>query len=161
LSWEFGTESTCKNVDVRYSTDGRNFNTIGQVAASRINTFSYRQETKIAYYQLRMFDIDNKASYSNIVTINTDCNGEIFNAILYPNPSKVDVILDLSTSHACNIAVMVYDASGRIVFPVKSYAVTKKREITLNTGQWAPGLYKVVSRDENTGETRTQTLVKK
>jgi hypothetical protein len=94
LSWVTADEQDFFAFEIQKSTDGKNFEKVGEIAAkqangSYLNTYTfidhYAQEAAI-YYRLKMIDTDKSFIYSRIISIN---NNEPETGVVgefYPNP---------------------------------------------------------------------------
>jgi hypothetical protein len=101
LDWITSSETNNKEFDIQWSTDGVNFTTVGVVPSQGNSTtnvgysFTHDHPTEgVNYYRLKQVDKDNASSYSAIVTIVVNTNG---NPFLYPNPAKNSITLNLGS----------------------------------------------------------------
>ncbi|MBS1565987.1 MAG: discoidin domain-containing protein [Bacteroidetes bacterium] len=92
LQWATASESNSAYFDVQRSADGRNYVSIGHVAAAgNSNTrtdYSYTDANPLSgmnYYRLLQTDLDGKGDYSSVVT--TNMGSTVASSInYYPNP---------------------------------------------------------------------------
>ncbi len=88
LQWKTEMEQNLSQFEIEYSTEGVNFGTVGIVkAANTLGGAAYRFEhnssiTQLAFYRLKMVDIDGSFSYSNIVSLRT---GNRNSSFVYPS----------------------------------------------------------------------------
>ncbi len=143
LRWQTAQEVNTSRFEVAFGTDGRQFTTIGTVAALR-NTgtgqYNYLHTTAPAggnaYYRLKMIDADGTFSYSPIIRLEdsrTDKIGTVWPTLVtdglirvYPGPGMT--------------AVAVFDAQGRRVL---NTAVSNSNVQTLSAATLAKGVYTV------------------
>lgn len=78
------------------------------------------------------------------------------NINIYPNPAKESASINISEiNNASNIAV--YDITGRIVY---SKAISGQKHITINTSDYASGIYNVIINSGNETYTTKLSVVK-
>ncbi len=77
LSWETATEINNDYFDVEWSTDGINFESIGQVqgagTTTEVQSYEFLHDNPVNgnnYYRLKQMDFDEVFEYSNIVLLN-------------------------------------------------------------------------------------------
>lgn len=117
LKWTVTNEYNVARYDVEFSTDGRNFTTIGQVAASNITDankyygFVHNSPVNgINYYRIKMIDKDGAVSYSPV----RDASINVSGVLVYPNPFKhaLNVIMQNVTGP---VKLRIMDLSGRVL----------------------------------------------
>jgi len=109
LNWLTATESNTAVYYIEYSTDGRNFNRIGQVTATNLSSGSdylFRhdvQSTANVFYRIAIQDFDGALHYSDIVRLvgngiggvevypNVVLNGT-FNIVLYEPVNNITLV---------------------------------------------------------------------
>ena len=96
LDWQTATELNNDYFDVEWSTDGINFEQIGQVqgagTTNDVQFYEFLHHNPVIgenYYRLRQVDFDERFEYSNTVQITisevTQSNNQIIN--VFPNPT--------------------------------------------------------------------------
>jgi hypothetical protein len=166
LNWASVFESNMKGYEVERSSTGSFFETIGFVAAKNQTgvTQNYQLADNIAtlsasifYYRLRMVDLDGKVKYSNIVTVRKDKNGAGAIAIS-PNPTANTAQLRLETGKNGIAAIIISDATGRVVLTQNATVAAGSNNIAINNlYKLAEGVYNV--RVSNNSEVYTERLV--
>jgi hypothetical protein len=116
LQWTTAAEQNSSHFEIQRSTDGRNFVSVGIVAAagnsSTTNNYDFKDVNVAAgtyQYRLKQFDIDGRFIYSAVITIRMSTDNKI---MLLPNP----VIHQLEIKGvATNTPIRIYDASGSLL----------------------------------------------
>jgi hypothetical protein len=149
LSWSTASEFNAKDYLVQHSTDGVNWNTIGNKPAGGTSnsTLQYSFIDKspargVNYYRIMQRDVDDKASYSKIVSVNFD--NLPASLTIFPNPvtgGQLNIRLTLAST------VRIYNSSGALVVEQQLGA----GDHSLGTGRLAKGLYSIVAN----GQTRS------
>jgi len=120
VDWQVATEENVKEYAVQRSANGRDFTTLGQLAARNSgNAESYSfidgaPFTGVNFYRLQSNDIDGKSGYSSIMKVVRNGKGE--SIALYPNPVKDRVINLQATLVAKGIyTANVYNSLGKLI----------------------------------------------
>ena len=108
--WMTASEQNSRSFVVEKSTDGRNYQPVGSVAAAGNSTSLQRYQLTdpapaagISYYRLKQEDADGRISYSTIALVNI--NGEEVVVLLFPNPVQHQATVIISTPQTAAIAV--------------------------------------------------------
>ncbi len=155
LSWQTSEEINVSHFQVQRSTDGKNFESIGDVKAGSEAGKSQENytfpdnlplytSTDILYYRLKMIDLDGTYAYSLISSVPFKNTGNpAYKDKLYPNPAKNGIVtLEIADRHTTP-AVKVFDGLGRdLMVPVS----IRNRKYYLETGDLLPGMYYVQIR---------------
>ncbi len=134
LNWQTAQEINTSHFELERSIDGNNFMKVGNINASGNSTNSrdYVYNDKLPatvqslskiYYRLKSLDLDDKFTYSDIVTILL--NKKMEQLIVFPNPAKEIINIQTTITMAGKAFVNIIDCTGKIVL---------KKEINLNTG---------------------------
>ena len=117
LQWHATYETNFRQFEIERSTDGTNFNNIGEVAGQNLSGYSFMDNNlpnrSIVYYRLKMIDIDGKFSYSKTIAVRL--NNNFSNALVYPNPTARSLSIKLYDALESNSILQVTDITGRIV----------------------------------------------
>lgn len=155
--WETKQEEGIKNYSIERSVDGKTFENIGTVNAlgNSINTAFYQHidedafslNTKTLYYRLKINDANGKFNYSNVVVVNL---GERQSILLYPNPTKDNLNIQITNSSNSSIAntINIIDYLGKVVFTKKITINTGTQNVELNTSNLPSANYVVVVKNE-------------
>ncbi|HYE54883.1 MAG TPA: T9SS type A sorting domain-containing protein, partial [Chitinophagaceae bacterium] len=118
LQWNTEEESNVANYEIQRSTDGINFSTISNVAASNKKTYGFTDAQPLSdnsYYRLRIVDTDGSVKLSHIVSVKSKAGMTIK---LTPNPVRGIMVMQHPKADA-NSVVQVMSAEGRIVKQVQ------------------------------------------
>ena len=159
INWVTEKEINIKQFNVEYSLDNLNFNTLRTVPANNnINSHTYSvsntQNSRIAYYRLKVIDNDNSYFYSRTqkVTKAADCNA-IDAVVLYPNPASDVVYL---SSLKGTETIKVYNLMGQQVLTVESNQGLN----IVNIASLTNGTYTLVIIDDENSEKLVLKLTK-
>ena len=160
LSWSTTQETNSNYFEVERSENGTTWEAIGTVSAkgnsSIESNYSYNDNAPvngINYYRLKMVNINNSYSYSEVKTVRTTAVKEI---TFFPNPAQTYVNVSLVQSDNSS-SVQLLNISGQILQETK-VAGGNATTVTLNVAQYARGMYivRVVNAD---GSSATSKLV--
>lgn len=157
LSWQTTNEVNASYFNIQRSEDGALFTTVGKVLAkgshSSLNNYTYGDDISmlkpgVVYYRLQTVDKDGSTSYSRIVSIAIDKDGN--RIVIYPNPAHQFFIVDhLVAEAATDIAVK--DLAGRTLLTQTTTGTATKQ---INISSLAKGVYVVVITANHHTETR-------
>jgi hypothetical protein len=149
LEWKTANEINTSHFAVERSTDGRNFQQIGTVAAvgnsGVTNKYSYidydvtRQSSSIVYYRLKVMDNDGSYTYSDIVTITLPLVTS--RVSLFPNPASHEVNVTITTAVDGKVKWQLIDNSGRIITRNSIAAKKGNNSIVINLNRLSTGTY--------------------
>ncbi len=168
LSWQTTGEVNASHFDIQRSSDAKSFEGIGSVAAkgsgkytfSDNSPFDYAQGSPLssaaaaalAYYRLKMIDLDGTYAYSEIRSVSFKKAGNVISQDnLYPNPSAKGMVILETADGQADPVIRIFDGLGREV-PVR--ITGRGGKYFLETAGLLSGMYHVQVRD---GEKR-QTL---
>jgi len=115
LNWHSVTELNLKNYEIEYGTDGRSFAVIGTMNGTGDNgrySFTHQPRTGRAYYRLRMVDNNGASKYSDIIAINSNCNGK--SMLVYPNPASTILNVNLS-GFTGTVTGKLFSSTGQLI----------------------------------------------
>lgn len=155
VSWQTALEINNSGFEVKRSTDGINFTTVGWVAGHNnstvTNNYNYEDNTVTAgvvyYYQLNQVDNDGKATASNIVSADLDGNADVAAVSVsepMPNPARDYTHFNITSSVNTDISVKVYDMTGRLVTANNNTVSAGNSNITLSVEELTTGQYTAV-----------------
>lgn len=119
LTWETTLEINASHFDVERSADGRLWQNIGRVAAKGNSnspaTYAFRDPAPLSdrnggslrYYRLKMSDLDDTFTYSNILSASWEIPLPVLSA--YPNPATTRLKIETSVPGR----LLLYDVAGR------------------------------------------------
>ena len=132
VSWTTANQVNASYFVVEKSSDGTNYNAVGQVTASHSaeETHAYNltdyisgPSESVVYYRLEMVGSDGNISYSRIVPIKL--GGGDAKISIYPNPASDYAVLNLYSGTQTTATMKLIDNSGRLI---------TTRLFTLNNG---------------------------
>jgi hypothetical protein len=89
LRWQIAsTDKDAARFEVQYSADGARFATVGTLDRNTYEdsySFSYTQPSGRGFYRLKISEVGGKATYSEIVSVNTECAAP--DITIAPNPT--------------------------------------------------------------------------
>ncbi len=160
LEWKANISGNTVQFVIERSSDGRNFETIGNVAAASFEQqFSFYDVSPAAginYYRLKMVENNGNISYSAVITLAS----ELKDLAVSIRPNRISngiANLYIQSGKAMQATINIVDASGKIV-------ITKPVAIPAGTGTYpvtipalAKGVYYISLRDKN--QVSTQKIV--
>ena len=152
LNWVTATEINTISFNIQLSTNGKDFETIGNVRAKGKGSYQYQAPPPpkggILYYRLQIIDKDGSSTYSEIRKLSI-INYQLS---IYPNPAK-----DFITIESNNIQqIKVVDNTGRTVLHKKLETVSSITK--MDVSGLTKGLYLMQVINTN-GETKTEKLI--
>ncbi|HYE54740.1 MAG TPA: T9SS type A sorting domain-containing protein, partial [Chitinophagaceae bacterium] len=145
LMWDIENAVDLHHFNIEYSTDGRTFQQTGTrdyVAGKTAYDFLHALNLpQVLYYRLKMVDADGVFTYSKIITLRTNRSGG--SLLLYPNPAKEAVTLQVKASASDDATISVIDAAGRRVMQKNTVVQKGDNVIGLEVQSLQSGLYTV------------------
>jgi uncharacterized repeat protein (TIGR01451 family) len=155
LTWKVETQANFSHFEIERSTDGRNFNAIGNVTLSSNDLYNYFDlnltSGSIYYYRLKMIDIDGNFKYSNIVVIRV--NGSKNKIIIYPNPANDFINAELGGNAKGDYSIQLIDITGRTVSTKTVINAQRNQLITIQRAGLANGVYVLKIESSHYNET--------
>ncbi len=146
LTWSTASEDNSSHFGIEHSTDGRNYEQLGQVAASgdsrqRI-TYNYTDtevRTGTHYYRLHMVDLDGRSEYSPVRSVTL---GKPLALDIWPNPATTGMTNARMHSQAEGMArLQLYDSGGRLCYEANTELAKGDNTLPIPTSQLPPGTY--------------------
>lgn len=140
LTWTVDGETNEKMYLLERSGDGKNFSIIGQVNTTTdknaVKSYSFIDHSPLAsstnYYRLSSVDLNGvknplSMAFANLKFIES-------NFLVYPNPARNELKLDLGNSPSASLRFEIYDIYGKLVFtsdyPVENGGTSQKIDIS-------------------------------
>ncbi|MBK0383580.1 T9SS type A sorting domain-containing protein [Pedobacter sp. SD-b] len=117
LKWNTATEINNDHFNIKYSTDGLNWEIIATVKANADHIYTYIHSTPLNganYYQLEQVDNDGKVNNLGVKQVNFKSLNEISLSV-YPNP-LVDILTIKHSPAKEGAKVKVVSVEGKVVF---------------------------------------------
>lgn len=159
LKWTTLQENNVSNYTVEYSMNGRDYKTIGTVAAAgntnSATTYTFNHTNpdlqKTNFYRIRQADMDGKSAYSITRQVKFT-KGVLVPVTVTPNPASDRLQLSVQAN---NIRAMLVDISGRTLKILNLQAGNHDLDISL----LAPGMYQLVIFQDGQ-RVETQKIIK-
>ena len=160
IEWATANESNTLNYDIERSTDRKNFKKIGIVKAvghahepTRYDFLDKNLPLSVAsvfYYRLKINDLDNTSTYTEIRSVSYDTAGKKFDVDIFPNPSPGGMsrlILRGGIQEDLLTEISVNDIYGRQVYQSSNH-LKMDTSIDLDLGTTAAkGIYFVIIKN--------------
>ena len=152
ISWQVYTEINVNTYVIQRSSDGKNFTTIGELAADNAGYYTYPDNNPVMgynYYRLLIVDKDGSVKYSNTDKVNINTTSASIN--FYPNP-VVDhtVTLQLTNILKGSYQLLVFDNAGKQVYAsVINYAGGSSVQTIYLPQNISSGIYQVQLKNED------------
>ena len=162
IQWLTANEQTNINYEIEVSTDGKTFNSAGQVpgdpaAAGVTAKYQYQYHVDPANvgklsFRIKRIDADKKVSYSAILTVNNGSSGDgSQNFHIYPNPATNNLVFQFEHNQTGRFLVQLVSASGQIV-QQKATTLSGANQLRLDLdAQPVKGLYFLQTTDLSHG----------
>lgn len=165
LNWKVNCTSSEVKFEIERSNDGLHYSTIGTMTAlqARCNEpFDFRDDNPLSgtnYYRIRIIDVDGKPALSNIVTLTL--KDRRFDLVgLYPNMiSGNNPILKIDAVESGQVAVSIFDFSGRLISRQQLNVLPGINQVTLDCSKLSAGAY-LVTAATPTEKPQTLRLIK-
>lgn len=173
LDWETASELNSSHFEVERSTDGKNWQQVGKVAAAGFSqqNHSYslidekvfepgESSLSVFYYRLKMLDLDGSFTYSKVREVHFERAGGLVVGELFPNPAErghVAFQLPLYTEQEASLRLTVFDVRGSVVGLFETDLAAGEQLAGFDLGQLAAGVYHI--RVLVNGETFARRLV--
>lgn len=161
LKWTSENEINVSHFNVQYSSNGKDFETIGKVFAGK-KEYSFNHTNlslpSTNYYKLQIVDNDGKISYSKIVKLNITTKQnftvELQNTIA---KGEANLLIQSNTVKALNINIV--NIFGKVLQQFSKVVNAGATNISLSTSSLNTGIYFIVVSD-NTGNRITEKMLK-
>lgn len=142
LYWTIEDVGNVETFEIERSRDGRHFESIGQVEASRQNNYSFVDKNVIyknTYYRLKWTLKDGKTGYSKMILLSS--HRTTSDIKIHPNPvSGQSFYVTFAETTEREVELEILDVQGRVVLMGKWGTVQGRMEVNLDYALH-PGLY--------------------
>lgn len=145
IMWSTSQEVNTSHFVIEHSTDGRNFTSIGQVTATGNNSTTRNYQftdispvKAINYYKLRIVDRDNGIKFSDVKRVKNSGNTDF---IIYPNPAKDVIQIDINSDKADKGEMIITDNNGKQVYSRPVNLTTGNNIFSVDIRKMAKGSY--------------------
>lgn len=155
LSWTTLQEDNLDHFEIGHSTDGVNFNAIGNIRANG-NTpgrsdYSFADVKPMPgaiYYRLKIVDRDLRVTYSNIVLLKRDITGFSIDKVL-PNPFVDKILVSVVVDCDQDITLSLHDLAGKVLSAKQHSAIRGVNTFVINDLEsLSHGMYIVEAKNE-------------
>lgn len=147
LRWTTDHEEGTRSFEIERSYDGQNFTRIASIASANspgLQQYSFLDKDawisggNRRYYRLRQVDIDDRFTYSQIVSVETQ--DEVF-VKLFPNPVNETTVLQVWAERIENLNWQIFDIRGRKLQRGNVMIFNGANNITIPAKSLTPGVY--------------------
>jgi murein tripeptide amidase MpaA len=135
INWEAITDADHDYFVIEKSADGNSFSEIGRLFSLPFRFTDRYPFTGNNYYRIKAVSKNGQFDYSKV--INVIYKPVELTVMLYPNPVKNELNLQMKNFIADNIRIIVTDIQGRVFYQQHGVA----GDIKINTGTWPSQLY--------------------
>lgn len=119
LDWEAQNESNFKHYEVEYSSEGRNYSTIGIInpSSNAVKKYSFQHPAAnqgTCYYRLKLADLDGNSTYSKVIAMNINCGQS--SVLVYPNPVTDLLNVNVTNAGADRKKAMLFNINGKLLY---------------------------------------------
>ncbi|MCB0767120.1 MAG: T9SS type A sorting domain-containing protein [Flavobacteriales bacterium] len=157
LDWITASESNSSHFVVERSSNGYEFQGIGEVPAAgnsgSLIEYAFEDpapERGINYYRLKQVDLDGTTELSDIVPVRFDQS--VSSSAPYPNPTHDHIQLDLDLTEGQELQFTIVDASGRFVREERRQFIDGSGSFRTSVADLQQGVYLLLVSDIH-GET--------
>jgi Zn ribbon nucleic-acid-binding protein len=145
LSWVTASEINNEYFDVEKSSDGKIWSHVVKVpgagnSSQMLEYFAHDFEPidGVSYYRLKQTDFDGTATYSKVVAVKFDKNGDS-QVLIYPNPTNDKITIVGSESELSSITI--FNIQGKDVGIMTQISGNDARSKTVDLSELKPGIY--------------------
>lgn len=160
ISWDANSTNKGSVFFIQKSIDGTNYSNISSVLSESNKIHYSYMDANVSYgnnyYRIAVKDVDGKMFYSNIQSLNSECN--LSNTLkVYPNPASEIINVDLLLNNAYK-TVSLKTIDGQILETLKVNA-NNIQQIKFNVKNLSNGTYIIVA-DKRNGEKEVAKFIK-
>lgn len=149
LKWSASVESMNSSFEITRSTDGKTFETIGNIDA-QMNMNEYQFIDKNInkgvqyFYQLKLKDENLMAKFSNVISLKTnETNSQVELVNLFPNPASQILNINPLTEDY-NVTITIFNYDGKEIL---SKQISEMNQ-TIDIKDLSNGIYTVIIKSE-------------
>jgi hypothetical protein len=169
LSWVTHSEQKNKGFELQRSADGTSFTSLAFVATKAQSgtsnsalSYDFNDMKPLRgnnYYRLKQLDLDGKATYSKVVMLKgSSIKGGL--SVVYPNPTKNDLNMILSSKGNDKATIYITNVSGKVVYKSVKSIGAGDTKINVNASGFAAGVYTVKAIYASNNESAVSKFVK-
>lgn len=151
LTWQVADQSGIQQYKIERSEDGlQDWQAIGAVEAQKSQAadyqFSDKQPLPIAYYRLKIEEVDGTTYYSKVVVVDRQ-KSKLGIAQLFPNPVEKTLQVSFDAPKNGSVSVVVRDLIGRVLMTQKVDCQEGRNNLTLNVNHLPSATYFLLVSD--------------
>ena len=148
LQWQTEQEKDFNHFNIQRSVDGINFTNIGSINGNNCNSknnYNYADNSlqvlnaQKIFYRLQLMDIDEKFTYSKIISFNLTQNAGSITA--FPNPAAESINLSFTQIKKGNTEISITNMAGNTVKKNNQYLSVGKVSLNIDVNTLSPGAY--------------------
>ena len=147
LNWKITENSTPLMFEVLRSSDGVNFNKIGEVPGTVLQfDYEFTDEAMVTgnnYYRLKMLDRDGSANYTSIVVVSNGGADGVVIGNLMPTVVTSGARLAVTSGKKATLQLLITDISGRIIQKQSVSLTVGSQDVTIDASRLSPGMYQI------------------
>lgn len=151
IDWQVAAELQLKDYTIERSPDGQQFTGIGTVEATGAAAYTYTDVQAVAgkklYYRVSGNDLDGKATYSRIATVQSGTAGGGIS--LMPNPVKDQLMVSFGSGMDGRYTLDLLSVDGRRVYHTDLQVSGNQVFTIARPANLARGMYVARFRDES------------
>jgi len=153
LNWNTIPGQSCDHFEIERSTDGNNFEKVGEVkksgALSPNESFYFRDNVRPTlarnydlYYRLKQIDVNGESTYSKVLITRMYNSRSLASLSITPDPVANDILVNVQLKIRSFVVIKLTDKTGNIVMKKSVRADDEFNTYKLDdTHQLQPGLY--------------------
>ncbi len=168
VKWTTAQEINSDRFEIESSTDGINYEKIGQLKSQDANSSSAKNYAKLVsvpsgtnFIRLKQIDIDEKFEYSQVITATINCTSAWNKNIqVYPTLLETGVIhIQFYSDKAHQLNLSLFTAEGKLIQQQQQKTTAGNNKLEIKSSFLSPGIYllKVVGED---GASTTTRIIK-
>jgi GEVED domain/Metallo-peptidase family M12/Secretion system C-terminal sorting domain/Fibronectin type III domain len=143
LTWQTANEVNMSHFDVERSSNGQNFEKIGETKAQgKAATYTFLDNTPLStttYYRLKINELGGKSEYSKVVSLSLKIKG--LTAKAYPNPTNDVLTVQIEVEKKSDVTIGLTDILGRKIWSSKAENTEGGITLPVSMSQFANGTY--------------------
>ena len=148
LDWQLNPSPDIRSFIIERSSDGLSFLPAGEQPAFPDSTHYQFTDPlpsssgAVLYYRIRMEDINENTSYSNIVVLRSAGSSGLFTTHLAPNPAQVSTTLSIWSPHSGSARISLFNAAGVQIYSQTTAIIQGTTTVSLPLSAQLPtGVY--------------------
>ncbi len=169
LKWSVENEIPANHYDAERSTDGIHFIKINEARPSgnfstRANSYSLVDNissvaSNVLYYRIKQYEPDGSFHYSKTIPVKRNKNG--LATIIFPNPVKGTLNINIPTSSNDNAAISIFSSAGSKVIQLQQPLSSGNNSFTIDdVSKLSKGIYQLSIKLLNSGKTIIKQFTK-